>query len=218
MAYVDNNSSKEKAASGVASVLLVGAIGYAFVTGLAMRIIHNPDPPFIVKNYPDNPLTPPKPIPPQPQTQPRTTAHLPSPLPQTTDFPPPTWTGPTLLGPATTSQGDSGAVPLPQPKTADFTTTVRPRGNPAEWVTTDDYPSSALRSGQEGRSVLRLDIGANGQPTACSVVQSSGSDDLDRTACRVLMRKARFTPAKDAQGEATTATYTSSVLWRIPKD
>jgi periplasmic protein TonB len=220
MAYVDNGSSKEKVVSGIASVLVVGAIGYALITGLAIRIINQPNPPLWLHNYTEPAPPPPKPIPPRPQTQTTKTTRTAQVLPP---LPPgtivlPAGTGPTILGPTTTLQGDSGEIILPQPKPADLTAGVRPKGNPGEWVTTEDYPSSALRSGQEGRSVLQLDIGANGQPAACSVAQSSGSDDLDRTACRLLMRRAHFTPAKNAKGEATTASYTSSVLWRIPND
>jgi protein TonB len=85
-------------------------------------------------------------------------------------------------------------------------------------VTTDDYPPSALRAGQQGRTSFRLEVGTDGRATACSITQSSGWPELDQTTCRILMHKARFTAALDAGGKPTTAFYANSVLWQIPKD
>ncbi len=92
------------------------------------------------------------------------------------------------------------------------------KGAAGDWVTADDYPPSALRNNEAGVTGVKLDIDATGHATDCTVTSSSGFPDLDQTACRLLPRRARFTPAKDAAGNGVTSTYTASVPWRIPKD
>ena len=92
------------------------------------------------------------------------------------------------------------------------------KGGAADWVNSDDYPPSALRSGEEGTTGVRLTVDADGRVTDCSITSSSGFPDLDQTACRLLPRRARFTPVKDAAGNAVASTYATAVPWHIPKD
>lgn len=78
-----------------------------------------------------------------------------------------------------------------------------------------DYPAVALRNREEGAVGFRLDVGADGMPTRCSVVSSSGSSALDSATCRLLLERARFRPARDAQGKATGDYYTGRIIWRM---
>jgi protein TonB len=80
----------------------------------------------------------------------------------------------------------------------------------------DDYPSDALRNGDEGRVRAKLTIGTDGRVTNCSIIESSGTNSLDRTTCSILTRKARFTPATDSNGNPTTDTYTTPpIVWKV---
>jgi protein TonB len=108
--------------------------------------------------------------------------------------------------------------PQPLQPTPDHSARATPRGDKNGWVTTIDYPPSAVRAGVEGRTGFRLDIGIDGKPTACTIVSSSGSDELDGTTCRLLMRRARFTTAKDEGGNPTVSTYANAVTWKLPAD
>jgi len=90
--------------------------------------------------------------------------------------------------------------------------------NPASWITTDDYPPSALRARAEGISSYRLDIDAAGQVTSCTITQTSGTLALDEAACASLRARARFNPARDRSGHAIAASYTGRVRWQIPND
>lgn len=56
------------------------------------------------------------------------------------------------------------------------------------------YPPAALRRGESGTVVLRVDVDTAGQPSAVTLIQRSGSRDLDRAAT-VAVRRWRFTPA-----------------------
>lgn len=57
-----------------------------------------------------------------------------------------------------------------------------------------EYPASALRRGESGTSVVRIDVDANGNPTNVALVQRSGSRALDRAAVDAV-RVWRFQPA-----------------------
>jgi protein TonB len=192
-------------------------LGYALITGLAYSAIQQvvkkvttvdikkdepkkpPPPPPPPKNLPPPPVAPPVKInvavtPPQIQTV--TTPPPPAP-PQLQAAPPP---------------APPPAAPRFQPKTPS------PKGSPQDWVTTDDYPARALREERGGTVGFRLTIGADGRPTDCEITTSSGSPDLDETACTLLKRRGRFAAATDGDGRPTTGYYTSRFKWVIPKD
>ena len=61
------------------------------------------------------------------------------------------------------------------------------------------YPSRALRRGETGEVLLRVQVDARGVPSAVDVVSGSGSRDLDRAAASAA-RRWRFRPAmRDGQ-------------------
>lgn len=91
-----------------------------------------------------------------------------------------------------------------------------PRGSPAAWASTNDYPTKALREHREGRVAVTLSVGADGRVLACKVDESSGSPDLDEATCSNFQRRARFDPAIDAKGAPTTGTWSQAMNWVIP--
>lgn len=52
---------------------------------------------------------------------------------------------------------------------------------------------------------LDLTIDRTGQPVRCDVTMSDGNRALDRVACDMLLRRARFTPALDPSGAPVAA-------------
>lgn len=93
----------------------------------------------------------------------------------------------------------------------------RPLGNPAYWATTNDYPVQALRAGKDGNVVFLLDVNSSGRPTRCSIARSSGVPELDELTCRLVIRRARFEAAQNAEGQFIAGYYVSRVRWSIPK-
>jgi protein TonB len=65
------------------------------------------------------------------------------------------------------------------------------------------YPSAAKRMGEEGRVLLRVQVGADGKPTDVTVVKSSGFPRLDESARDTVLRSWRFVPAR--QGDQPVA-------------
>lgn len=86
-----------------------------------------------------------------------------------------------------------------------------PTSNPGGWLTTSDYPSDMLRKGRSGVVHFRLMVDAQGKPSAC-IVQTGGSE-FDKLTCTLLMKRARFLPALDAQGNAIASYFSSNVVW-----
>jgi periplasmic protein TonB len=91
---------------------------------------------------------------------------------------------------------------------------ARAKGDLASLISPADYPASAVRGGEEGTTAFRLDIGANGRVTGCTITSSSGSSALDSATCRLMKSRARFTPAIDSSGNPTTDTISSRYTWR----
>lgn len=56
------------------------------------------------------------------------------------------------------------------------------------------YPPAALRRGDTGTVVVRVEVDATGYPSNVTVIERSGSRDLDRAASDAV-RRWRFTPA-----------------------
>ncbi len=221
MAFVDQDRSREKLLSGIASATLVGVVGYALVTGLAINVIRDAGKQVILHEWKADVPPPPPPIPRTPETTPKTShpvfAEKPivpplSPVPRQIE----TSDGPSPPIPQIFTRIDP--TPSLPPLTASRAIDARPKGSPGEWVTTDDYPASALRNGQQGRAGFRLDVGTDGRPSACTITQTSGSSDLDQATCRNLMRRAHFNAARDAAGTPVPSSYSNSVVWRLPQE
>lgn len=95
---------------------------------------------------------------------------------------------------------------------------LRARANLATFFSDEDYPAEAIRNHEEGTVQFRLSVGADGRPTGCAVTASSGSAILDATTCRIVMERARFTPARDEKGNAVPDEVTARINWRLPDD
>jgi TonB family protein len=86
--------------------------------------------------------------------------------------------------------------------------------NPGAIITDRDYPPS--QHNKEGTTRFDLMVGPDGKPVSCTTTLSSGHEVLDQTACNAFMKRARFSPAKDENGNPTTGRYKGSVTWKAP--
>ena len=91
-----------------------------------------------------------------------------------------------------------------------------PTGNPGEWVTSNDYPTKALREEAAGVTAFRLTIGTGGMVAGCAITASSGSQELDDATCQLITQRALFSPARNANGEPVTGQYSNRVRWVLP--
>ena len=216
MAYADQEVSGNRIAAFVIVALLHVALGYALVTGLAYegvkQLVKKVTTVDIKKDEPKKEPPPPKKVeaaPPIVAPPPKMNIATVSPPVEIVQTVPPPVPPPVIVAPPAPV-----AAPPPrfQPKSAT------PKGNPANWATTNDYPTRALREEREGTTGFRVTVGADGRVTSCSITSSSGSPDLDEATCSNVTRRARFNPATDGEGNPTTGQYSSRVRWVIPKD
>ncbi|MFL6863331.1 MAG: energy transducer TonB [Allosphingosinicella sp.] len=83
------------------------------------------------------------------------------------------------------------------------------------WFSESDYPSAALRKGATGKVYARVNVSAEGKVTGCDPVISSGSPDLDRTTCGLIMRHGHYEPAISAGGRPVASLTITYVTWLI---
>ncbi len=84
------------------------------------------------------------------------------------------------------------------------------------WVTTYDYPKSALRQGAEGTVGYRVAVDASGKVVDCQITDSSGQPTLDQPTCDLMLARGHFAPATDAQGKPVVSTFTDRIRWKLP--
>lgn len=221
MAYADAIQTNRKLGTGAAVLALEVALGWGLIVGLATNYTRTVDRNPEATNFP-LPKDPPKQPPVKPkdpiQTQTRTNSK---PL-----VDPVIDTGPSVL-PTFTADDGGGVIReviftppvVPSPPPPRFTPkAARAKGAMSNWVTDNDYPTSDLRAGNEGRTAYRLSIDANGKVTNCTVTASSGFAGLDKTTCDKLTSRGKFEPATNADGERVAGTFSSAVTWRIPEE
>jgi protein TonB len=205
-------------------VLMHGAALTALALAKGETITRMWDPPIVVDTIKEKDPPPPEPAKPieKSVTPPETViTHVPP----IVDMPPrPTFT-PTEPLPKTQEIVFARPEPIPVPRAepvpAPVARTVEParaRANLASYVSDEDYPSNAIRNGEQGTTRFRLTVGPDGKVKDCSVTNSSGSSALDSTTCRLMKQRARFTPAMDSNGRPAGDTVASAIRWVLPSD
>lgn len=81
---------------------------------------------------------------------------------------------------------------------------------------TDDYPRRAVINEEQGTTGFRVEVSRRGRVTKCEIVQTSGSEALDRQTCRIVSRRARFSPARDQGGRRIEGSFSGRVRWELP--
>lgn len=89
--------------------------------------------------------------------------------------------------------------------------TVQPSNYPGDWLDTADYPSKMLEARQPALVNFRLIVGKDGVATACHIQSTTRPKEFDDTVCKAVMRRARFEPALDAEGQPILSYYRNVV-------
>ena len=239
MAYTDQ-STRPNAAGLTAAVAIQAGIVTALIVGLSVTGTIEERPGFLPSFELDE--TPPPPPPPEPKPEPDVVPRdVPPASPPITAVPPrldlnpappdvsardivlpradPSLVAEPRVRPTPVPSFTPRPTPAPTPKpTLTFDPVpARPRNNPAEWVTTNDYRSAWIRRGLTGTANFRLDIAANGRVSNCSITRSSGHSVLDEATCTLIQKRARFEPARDTSGDAVAGSYASAIRWDLPE-
>ena len=219
MAYADQTLSRRKIVSIVLVLLLHIVLGYVFITGLAYQVIKKAAQDLKVVDVEDTPPPPEqKPPPPPPETkfEPPPIVAPPAIVQTPTIAAPPLVTAPVAPPAPVITPTAPPAPPPPPPRVVSQAAGAK--GDPAQWITNEDYPPGAQREGREGTTRISWQINEQGRVENCQVTGSSGSPDLDETACRLIVRRGRYSAAKDAAGNPMRSTQSRAVRWQLPKD
>ncbi|MDF0542033.1 energy transducer TonB [Sphingobium sp. H39-3-25] len=218
MAYADHSQSSSRTISIIIVALIHAVLGYAFVTGLGMKYVKKAAEQLNVVDVKEEPPPPdeePPPPPPEktieppPVVSPPPIVQTPAPAPpiQVVRTPPPVFIPTPVAAPP----------PPPPPAAPSVSKAAGAKGNPASWITNDDYPPSAIRAEAQGTSAITWEINEQGRVENCRVTASSGNADLDETACRLISRRGRYSPALDQNGNAMRSTQSRRVVWKLPQ-
>jgi protein TonB len=79
-----------------------------------------------------------------------------------------------------------------------------------------DYPPGARRAGIEGTVAVRYVVGTDGRVRDCALLRSSGNAELDSTTCRLIERRFRYRPARDAHGRPVPEVVSRTFDWMLP--
>jgi protein TonB len=206
MSYAQRKDlSGNRTMSIIFTVIVVGGLMYAIVTGLAYNVIKKSVQDlktFEVEEQPpkDMPKVPPPPMTPPPLVR----MAAPEPPIQTVETPVIPPVAPPVIAPRP-------PAPPPPPRQSQARSLT---GSLQGLFSADDYPPSALDNNEQGTVTVSLTIGPSGRVTGCSP-SGSASSTLKSATCRLVTARARFSPAQDASGNPTTSTYTQSIVWRI---
>ena len=228
MGYAQGRSSGHRAATAIGVALLQGVAIYAVVTGPAVHFIPRDQAPRTA-GY-QIPVAPPPTTEPsdRPQADQPLARPLPDPfVPKPVDPPP----VPQILTGASDSatgialddgdgdgDGDGAIAPAPSATPSFAPRQARPANDPARGATPNDYPAADLRRETQGVARFALAVGADGRVQSCRIVATSGSPSLDAATCRLVSQRARFRPATEVSGAQTAGSYSSAIIWQIPKD
>lgn len=89
------------------------------------------------------------------------------------------------------------------------------RGGSQTWFSGDDYPPRMVRGNYQGTVYYRLIVDETGKPTSCHVQRSTRPKDFDEAVCRIVMRRGRFEPAKDANGKPVPSFWSQAITFRM---
>lgn len=90
-----------------------------------------------------------------------------------------------------------------------------PIGSMVRLISSDDYPEAAIDALEQGAVTVGLAVTPEGRVGACQIVRSSGSVALDTATCRILTRRARFRPARDATGRVVADRVEQRIRWDL---
>lgn len=188
--------------NAVIALAVVGlhvAFIWALQSGLLMRAAEIIVPAEILTQFVDPPAPKVEPVPPTPPTPPvqkKAVAKAPvQPAPQPL----------AITDPTPSPNAPTGVVTPPLPPAPVAVAPVAPPSPPAVQLPSSDadylqnpkppYPPISKRLGEQGKVIVRVLIGADGQPQKSEIRQSSGFDRLDQAAVATVMRW-RYVPGK----------------------
>jgi protein TonB len=94
-------------------------------------------------------------------------------------------------------------------------------GGPPRWVKGEikdkDYPRESAQAGAGGTVFVRFAVETNGRATDCTIMRSSGHEDIDETTCRLIEDRFRYKPGTDRSGRPVRTWLDEHHTWSIQR-
>ncbi|MEP9358268.1 energy transducer TonB [Sphingomonas sp. KR3-1] len=234
------STPRERLGGAIGALAMVALVLWILISGLVPSLRIGEVPALRLLDFsvplppPPEPETPPAPKPKAPKQEGKASppnkvsrasevvAPLPAPV------PPPL---PAAPKPAQGSDNSSGNAPVAGPGTGSGGigdgTGSGGRGNGAGGgggtalrllkgdITGRDYPKAAAEAGAQGTVAMRFTVGVDGRVSDCRVTRSSGNAELDETTCRLILKRFRYAPSRDANGKPYPDTVTGEQEWQL---
>jgi protein TonB len=189
-------------------ILLHVVVGWAFYSGLAMRLAQNIIPPVEIAQI-DKPKDIDKPPPPPPKLEeikpyvpPPEFVDIQAPQEQTNAI----QTVTTVQAPAPAPVVQ--AAPAPKPGSPPRMDPKHPLKIGEEW-----YPDASKRANEEGRCVVSMTVAVDGRISAETITQSSGFPRLD-DACLKAVHGQKMLPATE-DGKPVEKSVSMPISWKL---
>jgi Gram-negative bacterial TonB protein C-terminal len=78
-------------------------------------------------------------------------------------------------------------------------------------ITADDYPASALRNREQGKSTATFTVGTDGRVSECTA--TGAPESLNTTTCWIIQKRWRYAPALDKNNQPISETRTKSIVF-----
>lgn len=88
---------------------------------------------------------------------------------------------------------------------------------PMPWFEFKDYPMKAFEKKWEGVTRFELLIAPDGKIATCKINSSSGHEEFDELSCHLAQKRVKFSPARDANGQAVWGVYRTQAVWAFPE-
>lgn len=213
MSYLQQDGiSKNRLNAIIAVGILHIFLGYALISGLAVKAVKVITGPLEAVNI-EEAAPPPEEAPPPPPKLEDIPPYVPPPdvLIETSAPPPPTISTQSTIATPEPPRVAPPAPPAPPPAIKGTAPVPVAR---TFTVSEDDYPDASRRAGEEGVTGIRVTVGVDGRVSNCSVVRPSGFPRLDERACQIAERRWRFKPATE-NGQPVEATITRNYRWQL---
>lgn len=81
----------------------------------------------------------------------------------------------------------------------------------------NDYPKDLMSRNAQGTVIYRAIVAPDGKPEQCTVIAGTGDKGFEKIPCANVMRRTRFTPARDQQGTPIYGVYTNIASFLLPE-
>ena len=85
--------------------------------------------------------------------------------------------------------------------------------NIGSWFPDLQWEERVSKKGGHAITFVRVTVAPDGKPENCKIETTSGMPDLDSEACALIMKRARFKPARGMDGTPAYGILRKDILW-----